>query len=558
MRLSYDKDGDLFILKLSAAEKHIPKALGFVVCKERRKWVTDDPITAAKLIEHADDSAKEALNVSSPSMESVVASHASDCDYYPPVPDGWALLAFQRAGVEYTLPRADTLIADQPGLGKSPQSVVVANTIENLTSTLIICPASLKRNWEREWNRWTIHSHLSVGIANGKYFPNTDVVIINYDILHNWEKELRLRVWDLLICDEAHALKTKGTRRTAHVLGGQYETKVTVNTRDGKTKKKKKRIKVDRIRARKRVFLSGTPMLSRPIDLWPLAEACDPTDLGRDWYTFTRRYCAAWDAPWGYDTSGASNLDELQHKLRSKFMIRRTKEQVLKELPPKRRQIIEFPAEGAKRLLDREIQMYERFSGLLETVPSPPSPGDKAQPREYEDAVAGLVGPEQEIALEDFALLRQEVALKKLPMAVEFINELLEAGEKVIVFAYHKAVINELRVLYPQAACISGDVPQHKRQDQVDKFQNEPECNVFIGQHIAAGTGHTLTASSHVVFVELDWTPGNMEQCEDRAHRIGQEAASVNIYHLVLEGSLDARMIESLIEKQKVIEAALG
>lgn len=458
-------------------------------------------------------------------------------DFEIPMPEGRDLLPYQVEGVKYAIPRRVTLIADEPGLGKTAQAIAFCNSFQ-ISRVLIVCPSSLKTNWLREWSKFTVHDDLTTrSAAAHRVFPKTDVVIINYELMWKFRTKLRQVVWDVVILDEAHLIKNERTRWSKIILGWLECAKKN---------------QVQPLRFRKMVMLSGTPILNRPVDLWNLCRLGDPKGLGRDYREFTKRYCKGWKAPWGWDATGADNLDELNELLHQRFMIRRLKADVLTQLPPKRRSVIELPTDGMglDELLQREIALYEMAKSQQIELAN----------EDFEDQVARLKeesAADKVETLNDLAATRQEVALQKLPMAFEFIDGLVQAGQKVIVFCYHLAVADALWERYgAQAAMITGKVPEKERQAQVDRFQTDPGCTVFIGQIKAAGVGHTLTASSTVVFLELDYVPANLIQAEDRAHRISQVNA-VMAYYLVLEGSLDASIIRKVIEKQEIAALAL-
>jgi SWI/SNF-related matrix-associated actin-dependent regulator 1 of chromatin subfamily A len=238
---------------------------------------------------------------------------------------------------------------------------------------------------------------------------------------------------------------------------------------------------------------------------------------------------------WKWD--GADNLEELQELMRSRFMVRRLKKDVLTELPAKRRQVIVLePKPQLAKLVAKEVITYNEHAEKLKAQDAP-----------------------TELALEFEGLsdMRKKIAVKKVPYAVEHIKELLNETNKVVVFAHHHEVIDALHEAFGQSAVvIDGRVSLDERQKAVDRFQTDKDCQVFIGGIQAAGVGITLTSASTVVFVELDWVPGNVSQAEDRCHRIGQKE-SVLVQHLVLEGSLDERVVEVIIQKQEVIDKAL-
>lgn len=409
------------------------------------------------------------------------------------------------------------------------QVIGLINNDPSLTRILIVCPASLKLNWQRELEKWLVRD-LSIGIADGSTFPGADIVIVNYDILH--KLGLGDYEWDLVAADEVHYTKNAKARRSKALHA---------------------------IDARIKVGMSGTPITNRPAELWPILHWLDP-DTWPKFFPFAMRYCAAKQNGYGWDFTGASNLDELRTKLRSTLMIRRMKADVLTELPPKRRVIVPMPVNGNARLLERERNAYAQHQANLEEAQAAKdvakASGDDTA---YKEAVARL-RTLTSVMFTEMARIRYETAMAKLPHVVTHLENILEDndGYKVIVFAHHKDVIKELvqNLDKYKPVKLTGDDSMTARQAAVDTFQNDPACQVFVGNLQAAGVGITLTASSHVVFTELDWVPGNVSQAEDRAHRLGQ-TSSVLIEHLVFDGSLDAKMAKTIIDKQAIIDKAL-
>lgn len=471
-------------------------------------------------------------------VESVAASRANDWEGEIPCPEGLAYLPYQKAGIAYAMARTNALIADEMGLGKTIQAIGAVNADASIKSVLVVCPASLKLNWQREFMRWQTRG-MTVGIANGA-LPSTDVVIINYDIIKKHISAIHARTWDMMILDESHYLKNSKAQRTNLVLGKWDRDPEKV---------------IPAIQARRRIALTGTPILNRPIEAWPIVHALAPAEFG-NWRTYVTRYCAGYQADHGWDVSGASHLDELQDKLRATIMVRRLKKDVLTELPAKRRQVIELPANGAAGAVQAEADAYaaqqERLAALRAAVELAKADGDD----DYAGAVARLQQGTM-AAFTELAKLRHTTAMAKVPHVIEHIRDTLDGGDsKLIVFAHHKDVIAALAAEFPGCVQITGDTPMQARQDAVDRFQTDPTCRLFLGNIQAAGVGLTLTASSHVIMAELDWVPGNVSQAEDRAHRIGQ-LNSVLVQHLVLEGSLDANMARKLVAKQEIIDRAL-
>lgn len=406
-------------------------------------------------------------------------------------------LPYQLAGIEFAAGRDAVLIGDEMGLGKTVQAIGIVNQDRTAERVLVVCPASLKINWQREIDKW--------GVS-----PCVEWAIINYDQLHKLDVH---QLWDVVILDEAHYVKNPEAKRSQLAR---------------------------RIWARRKILLTGTPILNRPVEVfhllhildtiaWPLAAR----------HKFGLRYCAAYQRKVGrkyvWDYSGASNLDELREILKP-YMIRRTKAEVLTQLPPKRRQIIELPVGGLssvfRKTLHDSVQSY----------------GEQVQQLDCN----------VEALWTKLAALRHETALAKVATAVECIKDALESSEKIVVFAHHRDVLDALHQALADynPVVVHGGTPLQDRQAAVDTFQRIPGCQLFLGNIQAAGVGLTLTAASHVVFVELDWVPGNVSQAEDRCHRIGQRE-SVLVQHLVLEGSLDALIAKSLVKKQNIIDKAL-
>jgi len=524
------KEGVRWIARFSfdwQTKDHV-KAAGFQFDPTTKYWFTTDATVAAQLDPRAAAQANQAI----------AASRATNVAVDIPVPAGLEYLPYQKAGIAYALGRPNTLVGDEMGLGKTIQAIGVINADPSIKSVLVVCPASIKINWARELTKWLMRP-LSIGIVNGE-FPRTDVVIVNYDVLAKFRPQIDARQWDMLCADEVHFAKNPKAQRTQALLG---------NRKAGKPG----------IKARRRLFLSGTPIVNRPIELFPLVEALDPDGLGRSFFQFAKRYTMATHNGFGWDFSGAANLEELQQRLRAKFMVRRLKSEVLKELPPKRRQVVVVPVPAAAAAaVANERAVFEEHRKTIErantAADAAKARGDKDG---YQAAIKALHSANK-IAFEKMSLVRHATAIAKIPALIEHITEILEAEPKVVVFCHHLDVVAALREAFPDAALVTGAEPSMaKRQAEVDRFQHDPECRVFVGTYPgAAGVGWTLTAAQTVVFGELDFVPGNVSQAEDRLHRIGQ-LGSVLVQHLVFDSSVDTYMAQMIIDKQEVITATL-
>ena len=429
-------------------------------------------------------------------------SVATTSDMEIPVPDGLAYLPFQKAGIAYALKRKNCLIGDEMGLGKTIQAIGTINAT-NPNTVLVVCPASLKLNWKNEMVKWLV-SERKIDVVNGggEQIPNDpDVVIINYDVLTKHAKALQSRTWGMVVMDEVHKIKNPKAKRTVVAVS---------------------------IKAKRKLALTGTPITNRPIELQPIAGYLDYDSFG-NFFNYARKYAGAYKSRFGWDFSGSSNLDELQRRLRQSFMIRRKKEEVLKDLPAKVRQVIVLPSKAYGGELTKE------FDAMADAVSD----------TTYDD-----------VSFEQMSGVRHEMALAKVD---DVIDHLTDIDHQVVLMAHHKDVVEGIKLgleaVGKTVVTLTGDCNQAHRQHSVDTFQ-AGDADVFIGTIGAAGVGITLTAASHVVFAELSWVPGDVSQAEDRCHRIGQQD-SVLIQHLVVDGSLDARMAEVLVQKQKVLDRAL-
>lgn len=522
MEMRYSEKGQTFYVKTKYEERHVPKEAGFSWDKFAKAWCTPNPVIAERLAEYADEEAKKKLFLV---RELRNRSSAVTSDYQPPAPDGLEYLPYQRAGIEWGTRRKRVLIADEMGLGKTIQAIGVMN-VELPETTLIVCPASLKLNWLQECQKWfmgtkettyrVMNGTLGHTDTYGLHFtdPNLShtVIIVNYDVA--WKPKvhdtLGKHKFDLVILDECHYLKNPKTNRTKGVIGPGSFSK----------------------RAEKVVCLTGTPLTNRPIELFPILKNLAPEVIKpfTDYYRFGRQFCAGHEDRFGWNDRGASNMEDLNARLRSGFMIRRLKKDVLKDLPDKRLQIVPLGIEGAKdkRLVQKQITDL----GLADL--------DKQ----------GL--PDD---LGELATQRHDLALMKHDMAVKHIKDLLLVNDKLVIFAHHTEVIHKLwEALHDDygAVRVVGQTPPKKRQTHVDFFQNDPKCRVFLGNLQAAGVGLTLTAASTVVFVEFSWVPGEIAQAVDRCHRIGQKD-SVLAQFLVIQNSLEEHMMRTVLDKVKTI-----
>ena len=428
---------------------------------------------------------------------------------------GLPYLPFQKAGIEHMVDQLMTrkaqavMCADEPGLGKTIQALGVANLL-GAKRLLVVCPASLRLNWTREIEKWHVHNPGVVTHINGKMSnkPICHSYVTSYELV---AKCLELEP-ELIIIDEAHYLKNPHTKRVKSILG---------------TNRKRGIIKTPTI------FLTGTPMLNSPIDLWPILHHTAPGIIDNmDYWTFARRFCFISEDNWGTTVAkGAQRQPELRTRLRgSGFMVRRFKKEVIEYLPEKAYKIIEFSADNAlSKILEKEEKFKtEHLHGISTNS--------------------------------ELAKIRQEIGLAKLPKCLKYIKELLDSGtEKLVVFAHHISVIKKLETSLHKYSpvVIIGATPMAMRQQRVDAFQANAVNRVLIGNIRAAGVGVTLTAACDVIMVEASWVPSENEQCIDRLHRIGQSRGVV-VHYLIVKDSIDATVLRVAARKRKEIEPALN
>jgi len=512
-----------WVYNVSYQDRQIARDANFRWDRERKAWWTCDPAIIRGLPQDLDDSAKDLLAAIDSEVHASRNASPEDLAFDVPLPSHapGQLYDYQRAGIAYASRRERAIFGDEMGLGKTPQAIGCLNVWGITRGVLIVCPASLKLNWERELRRWYTGS-TSIRIVSkskDKIDETADVVIVNYDLIHRkGVKEQLDRRWDAVIFDEAHYLKTPDSKRTKTALGDNGQGGIVS-------------------RAGRVLLLTGTPIPNRPIEAFPLLRAVARPVFGSNKHAFAVRYCGAWRGKWGWDYTGATNLAELQEKMRQTCLVRRLKADVLTELPPKTLQLISLEANAhARRLVSAEkkaIASLEKEGKAIDW-----------------QAMGGL-------ELGEIATLRRETAEAKVPAITEYVEGILEEQEQVVVFAHHRDVLTALEDSLAEygVVTITGGTPQAQRQQAVDDFQ-AGKARVFLGNIVAAGVGITLIAASHIVMAELDWVPGNVQQAIDRCHRIGQES-NVTAHLLVYRGTLEENLAEALCEKADVQNRAL-
>lgn len=427
------------------------------------------------------------------------------------------LYDYQRVGVEFLVTSGGrAIIADACGVGKTLQALAFIKH-QKFQRVLVVCPASVKFSWEGEINKWTNLSSVVIDSQTdiSKIDPDTQIWIINYDILKKHLAQLTKTRFDCIVGDECQWIKNLRAQRTkAFRLIAQNVPSV--------------------------VLLSGTPLLSRPSELFSILNIINPNEWS-NFYEYARRYCAMRQTRWGMDFSGASHVDELHERIKNYF-IRRNKTEVLKELPPKN--FIDIPVK-----LDKEYaSQYDTAARSL---------------AEYLRRYSGKQPPEiartlQAEKLGQLNVLRQLNALGKVKVAQELIESILDGGEKVLVFSSFVEPLKQLEEYFgDKAVILTGETSVGDRKGIVESFQKNPNIKVFLGGIKSAGVGITLTEASNVVFLDYSWNPADHQQAQDRCHRPGQVAESIGIYQLFAKGTIDEDLKETLKRKQKIFDKVI-
>ncbi|HMD56615.1 MAG TPA: DEAD/DEAH box helicase [Solirubrobacteraceae bacterium] len=437
-------------------------------------------------------------------------SGAHDADLEVPSLGG-ELKPFQRAGVAYLLQRRRAFLADEQGLGKTIEALAALEA-DDAFPAVIVCPASLKLNWMRELARWlpgraarALNGNRDAG---GKAAARADVTVVNYDIVAARGAELRALQPRALVLDESHYCKNANAKRTQAVA--QLAAAVP---REGLL-----------------LALTGTPVVNRPSELIAQLRI-----LGR-----LEEFGSG--AQFGERFRGPDAHLRLHWHLRARCLVRRMKVDVLPQLPAKTRSIvpIELDNEPEYRFAERDVVAWLASQPL--------------DLRELDAKVAAALRAERLVRLNALKLL---AARGKLRAALTWIHDFCASGERLVVFARHREIQQRVLEHFPAALHILGQDRPLERERALDAFQlpDGPENQLIVCSLEVAGQGLTLTRSSNVAFLELDWTPAKHDQAEDRCHRIGQHDA-VNAYYLLAAQTVD-ESIATLLERKRAVIAAV-
>ncbi len=421
-------------------------------------------------------------------------------------------LSHQKEAIEKLLENDKFILADDMGLGKTT-STVIASLESGAKKTLIICPASLKINWEREIRNYT---DKKIYICEGKKYEDAEYVIINYDIIKNFHdtkikenSHILKSNFDLVIIDEAHYVSNSQAQRTKLIMDITKSVK-------------------------KLWLLTGTPMTSRPMNYYNILKLVDST-VSHNWQAYAIRYCGGYQFRVGnrkvWNVSGASNLEELRERT-SGQILRRLKTEVL-DLPDK----IMTPV-----YLKLKSNLYEELMG------------------EYYDWYTTRQEESKSLSIQFSKLtkVRQVIAEEKINSTIEIAENIIEQGKKVIIFSNFTEPLKKIYEHFgKKAVYLDGTTSKPARQKAVDDFQENDKIMVFCGNIKAAGVGLTLTAAEACIMNDLSFVPSDHSQAEDRAYRYGQKN-NVSVFYPIFENTIEGAIYDILTNKKQIIGTVMG
>ena len=449
------------------------------------------------------------------------------------------LYNFQKEGINFGIEKnGRLLIADEMGVGKTIQAIGIMTIYKEDWPVLILCPSSVKFSWRDELKNWLsdiinlekediqVFKSSKDKIKNGQKF-----YIISYDLAIRNINFLIEKKFKCAIADEAHYMKNFDSKRTKLLIPILQ-------------------------RCKRLILLTGTPILAKPIEIYPLLTALRP-DFFHNFKEFGERFCNPTQTIYGMNWNGYDNIREL-HFILKKIMIRRLKNEVLSQLPPKKRQKIEIPTDEKiinqlKKIL---ITKKERLKNFINS-------NDKIEKIEETKEIKNISN-EKKSEENILATLNEAYTLTgkaKIKGITDYITYLINNSCKFLIFAHHTEILNSIEETVKKTKTeyvrIDGKVSSEKKQERVNKFQKDNSCLVAILGITACATGITLTKASTIIFAELHYTPAIMIQAEDRAHRIGQENNCVNIHYLFASDTLDEIIYSKLNEKFMIVSSTM-
>ena len=440
---------------------------------------------------------------------------------------------FQKEGIAYAIEHKRCIMGDEQGLGKTVEAIGVL-TVTQALPALVICPASLKLNWQRELkkfgglnaiilndnNQRTWQRFFELKKADGR--PCADVAIVNYESLKKFfvakirregrftlksvDFDARKDLFRSVIIDESHKCKNVQTQQSKFVQGIAVGKEYILE-------------------------LTGTPVVNNNEDLIQQLRIMGRLEDFGGYAKFMARYCAG--------LNKSSHIKELNYYLRKYCFFRRQKKDVLTQLPAKTRSYLVTEIDNRK-----EYQAAER--DIIKYLRDYQSADDEKVQRTIRGAVMVKMG-----------ILKQISARGKVEGAKDIIHNIVDGGQKLIVFCFLKEVVQALKQEFRHAVTVTGDDTTEQKQHAVDRFQNDEDCKLIILNYRSGGTGLTLTAASNVLFVEFPWTAADCVQAEDRAHRNGQKNA-VNCVYLLGDKTIDEYMYNLIQTKKGISDGVTG
>jgi len=437
-------------------------------------------------------------------VEAIRRSRAQSAEPIAGLRLGGELAPFQWAGVRYVLDARRTFLADEQGLGKTVQALAALEA-DDAWPAVVVCPANLKLVWEREAAKWLPHRSRTVVSGRSGVLPRVDLVIVNYEVVAHHRPALLAARPQALVLDEAHYCKNARAKRT------QAVRRLAAGLPEGAL----------------RVALTGTPVTNRPDELVPQLRILGRLEEFGSGARFARRF------------AGLGSEERVHWHLRRHCFVRRLKREVLPQLPAKRRVVVPMALtnEEEYRLAERDLVAWLREQPL--------------DLRELDVKIARALRAER---LAQLSALKRLAARGKLAAAVAWVHDFLEHGEPLVVFSHHEEVQRALLERFPAAGHLLGADSAAARDATVRAFQDGSGHPLLVCSTLVAGTGLTLTRASNVAFLELEWTPAQHDQAEDRVHRIGQDDA-VTAWYLLAAGTIDETIAELLERKRGVVGA---
>jgi SNF2 family DNA or RNA helicase len=503
---------------------------------ERAVFYSPDPWPVADLIAHATPRASEMLR---PISDRIAASKAEDSGRHFKMPANKELWPFQRASLDYILERNQGLIADAPGLGKTPMAIVYANEI-GAKRVLVICPAAIRRQWMTKIKEWSTmpSTALIYPVFNSKngIHPHAEWTVMSFALARNpaLVAAIAQSRYDLVIIDESHYLKDTEASQTRAIYGQA----------DGTYHWKRGQDPLPSIASRcaNVLCLSGTPIVNRPLEAYTTSralcwEAIDYLSLDR----FSKRYNPQKTIMLG---QGKRAVDEkvgrvrdLGNRMRGMFMARHAKRDVMHQLKVPRYEVVQMEETGEVKAALRSESLLGINIDLLQTT------------NDY--TILGHI-----------AQVRREMGIALAPQAADYAAMLLDGGEdKIVLFGWHIEVLDILQAKLQKYGVlrIDGSTTANRRQHYVELFQRDPAMRVMLGNIQSMGTGvdGLQHVAAHVVLCEPSWTPGENQQAIDRLDRGGQ-TREVHADFLVAPGSISEKILVAALEKAQTIEKVLG